>query len=161
MFVKSKFGKLDFNEQLPAPLPYLFVYGTLMKGIDSTPGRYLLATSKFVGEGVIPGHLFDMGQYPAARYLPEGRTRVFGHLFLMENPSLVLSQLDEYEGLGEADCEYSRQIVEVFIDGQIMQAWAYLLADEVEERHLRSIPGGNYLRYWESNARHQRFTDSL
>lgn len=144
---------------LPAPLPYLFVYGSLMKGIDTPPGRFLRATASFVGEGVIPGELYDLGQYPAARYLPDGRNRIFGHLYLLENPSQVLAQLDSYEGIDEPDSEYNRQIVEVLSDGQIIQAWTYLLEDD--RVAARRIPGGNYLRYWESNTRHQRFTDSL
>ncbi len=141
------------------PSDLLFVYGTLMQGITSPIANRFHRQSRFLGEGRLPGRLFDLGSYPGAAYEPDSPKRVFGHVFQLLQPTQTLAWLDAYEGLSNPACEYLRREVPVHTTEGVLHCQAYLLRIPLEG--LREIPSGDYRSFWPSNPRHRRFINSL
>jgi Uncharacterized conserved protein len=71
----------------------LFVYGTLMRGFRLH--RLLAGRTEYLGEGVVPGLLFDLGSYPAALRGAGGSIR--GEVYRLLDPGLWVA-LDSAEG---------------------------------------------------------------
>ena len=75
------------------------------------------------------GRVFDLGAYPGAIFLENSDKYVTGHVFKMHRPELVLSVLDEYEGVGERFTkpnEYVREERPVLIEQEVLKCWVYL-----------------------------------
>src|SRR3712207_585572 len=106
---------------------YVFFYGTLMTPFNR-PGRQRIDQHlSFTGRGSIPAALFDLGIYPAA--VPASDGRVWGEVYAILNPPVVLQALDEIEGYrpGEPEASlYTRLETPVTLDsGPTITAWAY------------------------------------
>lgn len=149
---------------------YLFVYGSLLLGIDTPITRFLATYSKFVGEGVARGQLFDLGSYPGFHYLPHAHDSVSGHVLKLTQEDTVFSVLDEYEGVrftmkaetpvSEDDTdEYRRIQIEVFCQDKPINAWCYVL-NKMDESYSR-IPSGKYLEYLKDKEEHKQFLKNL
>ena len=54
---------------------YLFIYGTLLNG-DNEFGVYLRKHSRPYAPGYFNGHLYDLGEYPGAVYIPDSPQKV-------------------------------------------------------------------------------------
>lgn len=125
----------------------VFFYGTLMTPFNR-PGRQridqLLA---YTGRGSISATLFDLGIYPAA--VPASEGRVWGEVYEMLNPPVVLEALDEIEGYraDEPDASlYTRVRTPVTIEGgQIVDAWAYFYNAPLGG--AQRIVSGDYLEH--------------
>ncbi|RMF21510.1 MAG: gamma-glutamylcyclotransferase [Bacteroidetes bacterium] len=141
------------------PSDLLFVYGTLMQGITSPIADRFHRESRFLGEGRLPGRLFDLGSYPGATYEPDSPRRVFGHVFQLLTPAPTLAWLDAYEGLPHPGCEYLRREVPVQTAEGLLPCQAYLLRLPPDD--FPEIPSGDYRTFWPSNPRHRRFINSL
>ena len=133
--------------------PFLFVYGTLMKGFCDDWQRRVGA--EFVGRGTIRASLYDFGDYPGARVLgAEPGRRVRGELYRLRDPELALKTLDEYEEFSPLKPNKSlfiRRLVSVTLeDGRKKRAWAYLYNRGIANARL--IPTGCYRD--SANARH-------
>ncbi len=96
--------------------PKLFVYGSLLRPtgiaeVDTAMSR----AGRDLGRASLVGKLYDLGDYPgvipaqatepaarstgsAARFSGSAEPRVWGKLIAMENPELLFSILDAYEG---------------------------------------------------------------
>jgi gamma-glutamylcyclotransferase (GGCT)/AIG2-like uncharacterized protein YtfP len=95
--------------------------------------RILAEGASFVGQGTVPGALYDLGWHPGA---VRGRDDalgapgvVRGELYLLLDPERTLALLDEYEGCGPADPEphrFVRERAQVRPDrgGQVI-SWIY------------------------------------
>jgi len=122
----------------------LFVYGTLLQ-----PGNefsdYLSKNSKKISQGKFSGKLYDLGQYPGAVYLPGSGSFVHGTVVSINNIPEVLQRLDYYEGIGSANCEYKRDIIEIETNEGKLRCWVYLYI--LKEDGLALIPEGDYLKY--------------
>jgi gamma-glutamylcyclotransferase (GGCT)/AIG2-like uncharacterized protein YtfP len=131
---------------------HLFVYGTLRAAFSNAPAMHLRQHSRYIGEGVINGQLYDVGSYPGALYLPDESTLIHGSVYVLFPDSLVdlLRLLDEYEGVqavpskSESD-EYIRRIVPVTCASQLINCWIYLYNRPVDS--LRQIDSGDYIQY--------------
>ncbi len=131
---------------------HLFVYGTLGAAFSNAPAMYLRQHSRYIGEGVINGQLYDVGSYPGALYLPNAHTQIYGSVYALFSDSLanLLRVLDEYEGVqagpseNEPD-EYIRRIIPVACAGQPISCWVYLYNWPVDS--LRQIDSGDYVQY--------------
>ncbi len=141
---------------------YLFVYGTLMAGLDSGPGQLLATNAAFVSEGWLHGFLYDLGKYPGAIYDPKAESKVLGHIYLLPNAPSILAFLDQYEGYDArfaAQCEYLRTTCPVNTNGEeTLNCQVYTYQGSITEKKL--IPSGNYLAYLEQNSNHQDFIKS-
>jgi pyruvate carboxylase len=125
--------------------PLLFVYGTLMKGFREDWQRKVGA--EFVGQGCIRASLFDLGDYPGARFFSaEPGKRVAGELYRLRDSTLALRILDKYEEFFPMEPKKSlfiRKSVSVTLeDGRRRRAWAYMYNRAVDKAKL--IPSGHY-----------------
>lgn len=111
-------------------MEYLFVYGTLLNEGSNEIAYFLHQNSEFLGNGYFPGKLFDLGEYPGAIQSENPNDRVFGKVFLLNDPAGVLPILDEYEGAAEISLphnEYIRQRIAVWMEsGEVKECWVYL-----------------------------------
>lgn len=127
---------------------FVFFYGTLMTPFNR-PGRQRVNPQmSFVGRGSIRAALFDLGIYPAAVPTNDGST-VWGEVYEMLDPALVLATLDEIEGYRPAEPErslYTRVLTDVVLDdGGTLQAWAYFYNAPLGR--AQRIESGNYLEH--------------
>ena len=125
----------------------VFFYGTLMTPF-SRPGRlrvdeHLVCT----GRGSIAAALFDLGIYPAA--VPSAEGRVWGEVYEMMHPAIVLQALDELEGYRVDEPEsslYTRLLTPVALeDGRTVEAWAYFYNAPLGR--AERIESGDYLEH--------------
>jgi gamma-glutamylcyclotransferase (GGCT)/AIG2-like uncharacterized protein YtfP len=105
----------------------VFFYGTLMAGFDRRRRAGIDAKLHYVGRGSIQGALFDLGLYPAAVPAPDGY--IWGEVYEMTDPPLVLAALDDIEGYRHDDPDkslYIRSQADVALpDGTRARAWVY------------------------------------
>jgi gamma-glutamylcyclotransferase (GGCT)/AIG2-like uncharacterized protein YtfP len=125
----------------------VFFYGTLMSGFRR-PGRQRIDSElQPEGRGSIQAALFDLGIYPAA--VPASDSRVWGEVYQMRNPELVLGELDEIEGYraSEPDASlYTRVETPVTLeDGRVAHAWVYFYNAPLGR--AERIFSGDYLQH--------------
>jgi gamma-glutamylcyclotransferase (GGCT)/AIG2-like uncharacterized protein YtfP len=125
----------------------VFFYGTLMTPFNR-PGRQRIDRHlAFAGRGSIRAALFDLGIYPAA--VPASDGQVWGELYEIRHPSIVLPELDELEGYRAAEPEsslYNRSRTRVTLDdGSIVEAWAYFYNAPLGR--APRIESGDYLEH--------------
>jgi gamma-glutamylcyclotransferase (GGCT)/AIG2-like uncharacterized protein YtfP len=125
----------------------VFFYGTLMMPFNRTGRLRVDQHLAFKGRGSIAAALFDLGIYPAA--VPANDARVWGEIYEMEHPSIVLGALDEVEGHrpGEPEASlYTRALTPVTMEsGVVVEAWAYFYNAPLGR--AERIPSGDYLEY--------------
>ncbi len=100
---------------MEAQSPYLFVYGTLMRGFDNLFAAQLRARATFIAEGFFFGRLYRVSWYPGALYEPESKRKVYGEIYRLLDFQKLILELDEYEDVkdNEADSLYLRRQVPV------------------------------------------------
>jgi gamma-glutamylcyclotransferase (GGCT)/AIG2-like uncharacterized protein YtfP len=108
----------------------LFVYGSLRSGFRNPVYAYLTKYFHLLGEAVVKGKLYDLGEYPAAAATDEDKF-ISGELYSINNPSefsWAIGQLDDYEGLNTEEGEtplYKRKEVIAYQNGESHTAWIY------------------------------------
>ena len=127
---------------------FLFVYGTLRRGQPLHP--YLAGSrTRFVGEGVIPGRLFDLGDYPAAIADSRRFSTIRGEVHELLVPEEILPVLDEVEGFDPGRRETSLfERVEATVElenRRTLKAWVYFYKRTL--LGATEIPNGDYIRY--------------
>jgi gamma-glutamylcyclotransferase (GGCT)/AIG2-like uncharacterized protein YtfP len=125
--------------------PFLFAYGTLMRGFHEAWQDKFQA--KLIGQGTIRGRLYDLGDYPGARVASTSSDDfVTGELYELSHPERAIRFLDGYEGYFPSEPHKSlfvRDLVTVTLQGcRKTRAWAYLYNRPVSDGKL--IPSGNY-----------------
>ena len=125
----------------------VFFYGTLMTPFNRAARRRVDDDLAYAGRGSISGLLFDLGIYPAA--VPADDSQVWGEVFEMSHPTIVLQALDELEGFRAAEPEsslYTRMLTPVTLeDGRVVEAWAYFYNAPLGR--AERIYSGNYLEH--------------
>jgi len=125
----------------------MFVYGTLRKDARGQVLSPLCRDWVFLGYGSVAGELYDFGAYPGA--VPGGGpgARVFGELYELPDPEVMIPPIDRYEGCTDEDPsphEFERSRVDVDMeDGATRRAWIYWYKPEPRGRRLGS---GDYLQ---------------
>ena len=140
----------------------IFVYGTLLQGIQSNVAQYFHTNASFLSEGLMAGELYDLGIYPGAVYQKDNSEKVYGHIFQLKNPTTVLQVLDQYEGCPPErpqPTEYVRQLVPIFSKNKEKECWVYVYNFPTDKKE--KIESGNYLTFLKNNKRHQEFIDSV
>ncbi len=125
----------------------VFFYGTLMTPFNR-PGRQRIDQHlAYSGRGSISATLFDLGIYPAA--VPASEGRVWGEVYEMLSPSVVLAALDEIEGHSPGEPEtslYTRVRTPVELEsGETVEAWAYFYNAPLGG--AQRIESGDYLEH--------------
>jgi gamma-glutamylcyclotransferase (GGCT)/AIG2-like uncharacterized protein YtfP len=125
----------------------VFFYGTLMTPFNRTGRLSIDQHLVYAGRGTIEAALFDLGIYPAA--VPTTDGRVWGEIYEMMHPAIVLRALDELEGFrpGEQDSSlYVRALTPVTTDGgETVDAWAYFYNAPLGR--AERIESGDYLEH--------------
>ena len=125
----------------------VFFYGTLMTPFNRAGRLRVDEHLIYAGRGTIAGALFDLGIYPAA--VPASDARIWGEIYEMTHPSIVLQALDELEGYRADEPEsslYTRTLTRVTLeDGRVVDAWAYFYNGPLGR--AERIPSGDYLEY--------------
>jgi gamma-glutamylcyclotransferase (GGCT)/AIG2-like uncharacterized protein YtfP len=126
---------------------FVFFYGTLMTPFNR-PGRQRVDQHlAYTGRGSISAALFDLGIYPAA--VPASEGRVWGEVYEMLSPLVVLPVLDEIEGYRSTEPEaslYNRVRTPVTLDnGVTVDAWAYFYNAPLGR--AERIQSGDYLEH--------------
>ena len=125
----------------------VFFYGTLMTPFNRAGRLRVDPHLIYTGRGTIAGALFDLGIYPAA--VPASDARVWGEVYRMTHPSIVLRALDELEGCGADEPEsnlYTRALTPVMLEeGQTVDAWAYFYNAPLGR--AERIHSGDYLEH--------------
>ena len=110
---------------------YLFVYGTLMSGIENPINFQMAEHGEFIGLGVIPAKLYLVDYYPGAILDTNGLDNVTGEIYRLLNPKKALKILDSYEEYSyreRAHSEFVRKKVEVkqLANNEKIIAWTYI-----------------------------------
>ncbi|MDQ7052104.1 MAG: gamma-glutamylcyclotransferase family protein [candidate division KSB1 bacterium] len=136
-----------------AEVSLLFVYGTLMRG--GANERFLASPDRaqFVEEARVRGKLYDIGEFPAL--VPaeddEPESWVYGEIYALETPDILLKTLDVIEGVNEAYPErslFKRICLTAYSDSGEKTVWAYVYNQPLH--HFPRIPSGNYREYLKS-----------
>ena len=125
----------------------VFFYGTLMTPFNRAGRLRVDQHLVYTGRGTIAGALFDLGIYPAA--VPASDARVWGEVYRMTQPAMVLQALDELEGCRADEPEsslYTRALTPVMLqDGRVVDAWAYFYNAPLGR--AERIHSGDYLEH--------------
>ena len=117
-------------------------YGSLMREHGLLHRLGVAEKLEYLGPCKIPGHLYDLGDYPGLKEAPEGA--VAGECFRLCDPT-ALCALDAYEDFRPADPDASlfvRRTVRLIEPP--LECWVYLYAgsvrpqDRVASGHWRS-----------------------
>ncbi|MGJ5818265.1 gamma-glutamylcyclotransferase family protein [Paludibaculum fermentans] len=109
---------------------FLFVYGTLMGGVDNEWSRRLWQASGAPVEAKVAGRLYTLGGYPGMRDPEEGAAAwVHGQVARLPDSPALLADLDAYEG-----DEFIRLTRTATLrDGRTVPVWVYMYQPEVDE----------------------------
>jgi gamma-glutamylcyclotransferase (GGCT)/AIG2-like uncharacterized protein YtfP len=125
----------------------VFFYGTLMTPFNRIGRLRMDRHLVFRGRGTITAALFDLGIYPAAVPDPDGQ--VWGEVYEMTHPVVVLRALDELEGYRPTEPDvslYTRRLTPVTMeDGSVVYASAYFYNAPLGR--AERIPSGDYLEH--------------
>ncbi|HZI52173.1 MAG TPA: gamma-glutamylcyclotransferase family protein [Chitinophagaceae bacterium] len=129
---------------------FVFVYGSLRSGFQSTAYEYISRYFNFFGDAKVKGKLFDLGEYPGAVPTQED-TFIRGELYIVKNEnefSWAIAQLDDYEGVLVEPNEkplYRREIADIYVNDAIVPAWIYWYNGNVSDKPV--ISSGDILDY--------------
>jgi gamma-glutamylcyclotransferase (GGCT)/AIG2-like uncharacterized protein YtfP len=125
----------------------VFFYGTLMTPFNRSGRLRIDEHLIYSGRGTMAGALFDLGIYPAA--VPASDARIWGEVYRMNHPAIVMQALDEFEGCRAEDPEsslYTRALTPVTLeDGRVVDAWAYFYNAPLGR--AERIHSGDYLEH--------------
>ena len=125
----------------------VFFYGTLMTPFNRAGRRRVDHDLAYAGRGAISGVLFDLGIYPAA--VPATDSQVWGEVYEMSHPAIVMQALDELEGFRAAEPEsslYTRALTPVTLEyGRVVDACAYFYNAPLGR--AQRIYSGDYLEH--------------
>lgn len=130
---------------MEAQSPYLFVYGTLMRGFDNPFAARLHAHATFIAEGFFNGKLYRLSWYPGAVFEPESTTKIYGEVYQLHHFQRLIQELDDYEDVKEkeADSLYLRRQVPVCTEnGSIFVCWTYLYNQSLD--HATLLTSGKF-----------------
>lgn len=104
----------------------VFVYGSLKSGFGNHVLFQQSPTSSYLGQGTTAQSAYDMfsfGAFPACvKNHTDAAHKISGEVYSVD--AHTFQKLDRLEGNGRF---YLREQVEVEVDGNIQQAWMYLL----------------------------------
>ena len=126
--------------------PYLFVYGTLRKGIVNKAATMLSQCAGYAGPAVVRGRLYRLAHYPGLVLSGGAGDWVWGDVYAIDHPLPMFRILDTYEGR-TAPREFERTTASVLLEsGELVEAWVYVYARSTFGR--RRIVSGDFLKPW-------------
>jgi gamma-glutamylcyclotransferase (GGCT)/AIG2-like uncharacterized protein YtfP len=135
----------------------LFVYGSLRSGFQSNAYHYVSHYFTLLGLAKVPGQLFDLGEYPAAKPAPETGNFIHGELYELNEKSAfswAFGQLDDYEGVVTEEGEpamYRRELTTAEINGREEIAWIYWYNGDVTGKP--AVASGDIIEYFKNKKK--------
>jgi gamma-glutamylcyclotransferase (GGCT)/AIG2-like uncharacterized protein YtfP len=109
---------------------YLFTYGTLQPGLAPSHLASAVDKLRWIGEGVVNGTLYDLGDYPGVVLDISSGQKVSGTVYQLPEDADVLLQLDSYEDFDLTSPETSLFIRErhpvLLSTGETLPCWIYV-----------------------------------
>lgn len=136
------------------PETCLFVYGTLLTTAIHPMGKLLRDNSDLLGHGSIRARLYiiddpdlpGQNEYPGAVPSHDPAERVYGEVYSLLTPELILERFDDYEACSPRwpePHEFMRRNVEVAMaDGGTLRAVSYLYTWDIAT--ARHVPSGRF-----------------
>lgn len=122
----------------------LFVYGSLMRGMERTAFMNNPDKARFVAPGETRGTLYNLGAFPGMKEGNNGSV-VHGEVYALLDPQTFFETLDLIEGYWPEQPErslYVRKLVNVSTPEGEKSAWAYILNQTFTG--LQPIPSGDF-----------------
>lgn len=108
---------------------FLFAYGTLQAGLAPDDVAAVVRDLVSVGNGSVPGTLYDLGSFPGAVLEPNSARRISGIVYRLPSGTDILHRLDEYEEYDPTspkDSQFIRRLRPVELcDGRQLECWVY------------------------------------
>lgn len=108
---------------------FLFAYGTLQPGLAPEQVADVVRDLVIVGNGSVPGKLYDLGSFPGAVLESSSSRRISGTVYRLPAGAGILHRLDEYEEYDPESPNASQFIRRLFpvqlTDGLILECWVY------------------------------------
>jgi gamma-glutamylcyclotransferase (GGCT)/AIG2-like uncharacterized protein YtfP len=129
------------------PREYLFAYGTLRRESNSEMFRLLARYGRFVDDATCQGKLYMVDDYPGLVPSNNPHDFVYGEVYKLSCPDVVLSGLDDYEECSPKFTKptaYVRRKENVKTkSGEVVTAWVYIYDRPTEG--LQLIQSGDFL----------------
>jgi len=122
----------------------LFVYGSLMRGMERATFMSPPNKAKFITTGSTRGTLYDLGSFPGMMESNNGSV-VYGEVYELFDPETFFDTLDLIEGYWPEQPErslYVRKQITVSTPEGEKSAWAYVLNQP--SLYLQKIPSGDF-----------------
>mgnify|MGYP001153932848 CR=1 FL=1 len=134
---------------------YIFVYGTLRRGIESPMAVVFGRYCEYISDAYMMGRLYQVGAYPGAIETDNPAEKIYGEVYRVSNSDLLMPLLDGYEGCSNEEVrphEYLRKKLCIqCLTGEELYAWVYLYNHDVSSLSL--IASGDYRAYIETDQR--------
>ena len=122
----------------------IFVYGSLRSGFQAPAFEYISRYFELVSDARVKGHLYDLGEFPAALPTDE-EAYLIGELYRIKNEEefyWAMEQLDAYEGIHsepeEGAYAYKRELVTVYIGKETTTAWIFWFNEPIVNQDRKS-----------------------
>ena len=125
---------------------YLFVYGTLMRGMESSE-LMDMAGARFAAPGYITGDLYDLGSYPAVVKSVGQNAVVVGEIYELRQVDAidVLDQFESYRPRDETSLFIRETATARRMDtGKPVRVWTYFYNPRRSLRRAKRIESGDY-----------------
>ena len=105
---------------------YLFVYGTLRRGVLNPYAAMLAKSSRYMGPAKVQGSLHRVSHYCGLVASDHDEHWVRGDVYAIDHPAQTFRMLDQYEGR-TAPHEFARTTRQAVLDsGEQVRAWVYV-----------------------------------
>jgi gamma-glutamylcyclotransferase (GGCT)/AIG2-like uncharacterized protein YtfP len=135
---------------MPGKADYIFFYGTLMRTFPLRARVGIDDWLEYVGDGRVPGLLFDLGSYPGL--VADVRSEVCGEVYRILNAAKLFNRIDpieDYRVMAPHDGQYIRQAMNATLDdGRAKTVWCYVYNQPLPLSGR--IEGGDYRHYVKS-----------
>lgn len=141
----------------------LFVYGSLLLPTGDPIVDETMSKAQGLGLGQIHARLYDLGDYPGAKYSAPGTAKlppkVLGRLLGITNPDPFFQILDRYEGFDRTKpltSEFVRSTTAVTLveSGRTVLSQVYFYSPHTRGKKL--ITSGDYLAFKQERDRIKR-----
>ena len=113
---------------MPGKADYIFFYGTLMRTFPLRARVGIDDWLEYVGDGRVPGLLFDLGAYPGL--VADASSEVCGEVYKILNPVELFTHIDpieDYRVMAPHEGQYIRQTMNATLDdGREKTVWCYV-----------------------------------
>ena len=113
---------------MPGKADYIFFYGTLMRAFPLRARVGIDGWLEYVGDGRVPGLLFDLGTYPGL--VVDASSEVCGEVYKILNPVELFTHIDpieDYRVMAPHEGQYIRQTMNATLDdGREKTVWCYV-----------------------------------